>query len=71
MGLGLAFGAFFVALILLNSNEVEVNWVFGTWSTPLSLLVAISVLGGVLLDRFFILRRNRRQARAVKAAKKA
>lgn len=35
-----------VAFAVLNLDEVAVNWVFGTWSTPLILVIAISFLLG-------------------------
>jgi uncharacterized integral membrane protein len=50
-GLG-GLGAVFA---LLNLDEVDVNWVLGTWSTPLIVVIAISfVLGsgvGLLVGR--------------------
>jgi uncharacterized integral membrane protein len=37
----------------VNLDEVEVNWVLGTWSTPLVVVIAVSFLlgagGGFLL----------------------
>jgi uncharacterized integral membrane protein len=51
VGLG-ALGAVFA---VLNLDEVEVNWVLGTWSTPLIVVIALSfLLGagvGVLISR--------------------
>jgi uncharacterized integral membrane protein len=50
-GLG-GLGAVFAAL---NLDEVDVNWVLGTWSTPLIVVIALSfVLGagvGFLISR--------------------
>ena len=47
-----AFGGVFAAL---NLDEVEVNWIFGTWDTPLIVVIALSmVIGaglGVLVSR--------------------
>ena len=31
---------------VLNLDEVGVNWVFGTWSTPLIIVIGISFLFG-------------------------
>jgi uncharacterized integral membrane protein len=42
VGLG-GFGAVFA---VLNFDEVDVNWVFGTWSTPLIVVIALSFLLG-------------------------
>jgi uncharacterized integral membrane protein len=40
---------------VLNLDEVEVNWILGTWSTPLIVVIALSmVIGaglGILISR--------------------
>ena len=41
-GLGGVFAA-------LNLDEVEVNWILGTWSTPLIVVIALSMLVGAAL----------------------
>ena len=41
-GLG-GLGALFA---VLNVDEVDVNWILGTWSTPLIVVIAISILIG-------------------------
>jgi uncharacterized integral membrane protein len=35
-----------VLFAVLNFDEVQVNWVLGTWSTPLIIVIAISFLLG-------------------------
>lgn len=53
-------GALTVLLVifaLLNLGEVEVNWIFGTWSTPLTAVIAVGLIVGALIDRL-ILRRT-------------
>jgi uncharacterized integral membrane protein len=30
----------------LNLDEVEVNWILGTWSTPLIVVIALSMIVG-------------------------
>jgi uncharacterized integral membrane protein len=35
-----------VLFAVLNFEEVEVNWLLGTWSTPLIIVIAISFLLG-------------------------
>ena len=30
----------------LNLDEVDVNWILGTWSTPLIVVIALSMLIG-------------------------
>jgi uncharacterized integral membrane protein len=44
-GLG-GLGALFA---ILNIDEVDVNWVLGTWSTPLIIVIALSILVGAAL----------------------
>jgi len=50
-GLGGVFAA-------LNLDEVEVNWILGTWDTPLIIVIAISTLLGALLG--YLAARRRR-----------
>ena len=50
-GLGGVFAA-------LNLDEVEVNWILGTWDTPLIIVIAISTLFGGMLG-YFAARRRR------------
>jgi uncharacterized integral membrane protein len=45
----LAVGGLGAAFALLNLDEVEVNWIVGTWDTPLIIVVAISLLVGAAL----------------------
>jgi uncharacterized integral membrane protein len=41
-----ALGGVFAAL---NLDEVDVNWILGTWETPLIVVVALSMLVGAAL----------------------
>jgi len=41
----------------LNLDEVEVNWILGTWSTPLIVVIALSMLIGAALA-WLVLRRR-------------
>ena len=34
---------------ILNLDEVQVNWILGTWSTPLIVVIALSMLVGAAL----------------------
>jgi uncharacterized integral membrane protein len=52
-GLG-GLGALFA---LLNVDEVEVNWILGTWSTPLIIVIALSFLVGAAVG-FLVARRR-------------
>jgi uncharacterized integral membrane protein len=49
-GLGAAFA-------VLNVDEVDVNWILGTWSTPLIIVIALSLLLGAALG--FLVGRRR------------
>ena len=51
-GVGIAFAA-------LNVDEVEVNWLLGTWSTPLIVVIALSMVIGAGLG-FLVSRRRGR-----------
>lgn len=42
----LVLGGLGALFAFLNFEEVEVNWLLGTWSTPLILVIAISFLLG-------------------------
>lgn len=50
-------GGLTVAFALLNLNRVEVNWILGTWETPLIVVIGISLLVGGLFG-FAIARRR-------------
>jgi uncharacterized integral membrane protein len=50
-GLGVAFAA-------VNLDEVKVNWLLGTWSTPLIVVIALSMVIGSALG-FLVSRRRR------------
>ena len=41
----------------LNLDEVEVNWILGTWSTPLIVVIALSMVIGAALA-WLVLRRR-------------
>ena len=41
----------------LNLDEVEVNWILGSWSTPLIIVIALSMLIGAALA-WLVLRRR-------------
>jgi uncharacterized integral membrane protein len=50
-GVGIAFAA-------LNLDEVEVNWILGTWETPLIIVIAISMVIGAGLGYLATRRRS-------------
>ncbi|HEV3379300.1 MAG TPA: lipopolysaccharide assembly protein LapA domain-containing protein [Thermoleophilaceae bacterium] len=52
-----AVSALAAAFAVLNVDEVDVNWILGTWSTPLIIVIAISILIGAGLG--FLIGRRR------------
>jgi uncharacterized integral membrane protein len=46
---------------VLNVKEVEVNWIFGKSSTPLIVVIVVSLLVGMLLAHFGEQRSRRRR----------
>jgi uncharacterized integral membrane protein len=46
---------------VLNVKDVEVNWIFGKSSTPLIVVIVVSLLVGILLTHFAELRYRRRR----------
>jgi uncharacterized integral membrane protein len=42
----IALGGLAALFAVLNFDEVQVNWLLGTWSTPLIVVIAISFLLG-------------------------
>lgn len=46
---------------VLNVKDVEVNWIFGSFETPLIIVIAVSFLVGVLLTHFAELRSRRKR----------
>jgi uncharacterized integral membrane protein len=49
-----------IAFAVLNLDDVDVNWIFGTWSTPLIVVIVLCLIVGVLLGRFALGRGSRR-----------
>jgi uncharacterized integral membrane protein len=46
---------------VLNVKEVQVNWIFGKSSTPLIIVIVVSLLVGILLTHFAELRYRRKR----------
>jgi uncharacterized integral membrane protein len=42
---------------VLNLDQVEVNWIIGTWKTPLIVVVALSIVIGAVLGLLVARRR--------------
>jgi uncharacterized integral membrane protein len=60
-------GTFVVLAVLmtlfavLNIKDVEVNWIFGKSSTPLIIVIVVSLLVGILLTHFAEMRYRRKR----------
>jgi uncharacterized integral membrane protein len=50
-------GALAAIFAALNLDQVEVNWIIGTWETPLIVVVALSIVIGALLGLLVARRR--------------
>jgi uncharacterized integral membrane protein len=53
----LGLGGLAAAFAVLNVDEVDVNWILGTWSTPLIIVIALSIVTGAALG--FLVGRRR------------
>jgi uncharacterized integral membrane protein len=53
-------GAVAALFAAFNIDRVRVDWVIGSWRTPLILVIAVSMLLGALLDRALVYRARRR-----------
>jgi uncharacterized integral membrane protein len=62
-------GGLTVAFALLNTGDVEVNWILGTFSTPLIVVIVVSLLIGGLFG--FALGRRGRPGGGAKAARRS
>ena len=60
-------GGLAVAFALLNTDHVEVDWILGSWSTPLIVVIVVSLLVGALLG-FTLAKRAGRSGRAAARA---
>jgi uncharacterized integral membrane protein len=68
LGVAVGAGALAVLFAVLNFGRVKVNWIFGTWNTPLVLVIAVSFGLGILAGVFAWRRRTRtRQLRDEKS----
>ena len=55
---GLALAAVGVTFAAVNLDQVKVNWVLGTWRTPLIVVIALSIVIGAGLG--LLIARGRR-----------
>jgi uncharacterized integral membrane protein len=53
----LVLSALGIAFAAVNLDDVDVNWILGTWSTPLIIVIALSMVIGAGLG-FLVARRR-------------
>jgi uncharacterized integral membrane protein len=58
---GVILGAVGLAFALVNLGNVNVDWIVGSAHSPLILVIAVSVLIGVGLDRVLVRRARKRK----------
>ena len=64
---GLSIGALVAVFAVLNLDEVQVNWIVGTVSTPLIVVIGITFLLGAVLGWIAHAARGRRRRRERRA----
>lgn len=52
---------------VINLDKVEVNWLIGSWQTPLILVIVLSMLLGAGLDRLLVRRARKRKRERTRA----
>jgi uncharacterized integral membrane protein len=58
----LVLGGLLAVFALLNTDKVEVNWILGTWETPLIIVIVVSLGLGVATG-YLLARRGARAKR--------
>lgn len=53
-------GGLITLFAVLNFDDVDVNWLFGTWSTPLIIVIVICFAAGMAVDRVLVRRSRKR-----------
>jgi lipopolysaccharide assembly protein A len=53
---------------VINLDDVEVDWLIGSWQTPLIVVIVISMLLGAGLDRLLVRRARKRKLERRRAA---
>ena len=64
---GLSIGALVAVFAVLNLDEVQVNWIVGTVSTPLILVIGITFLLGAVIGWIAHAARGKRKRRERRA----
>jgi len=54
-------GVLAVVFAVINLEEVEVDWLIGSWQTPLIVVIVVSMLLGAGIDRLLVRRARKRK----------
>jgi uncharacterized integral membrane protein len=54
-------GVLAAVFAVINLGKVEVDWLVGSWQTPLIVVIAVSMLLGAGLDRLLVRRARKRK----------
>jgi uncharacterized integral membrane protein len=54
---------------VINLDDVEVDWLVGSWQTPLIVVILISMLLGAGLDRLLVRRARKRKRDAARTSR--
>jgi lipopolysaccharide assembly protein A len=54
-------GGIAAVFAVINLDDVEVNWLIGSWQTPLIVVIVLSMLLGAGLDRLLVRRARKRK----------
>jgi uncharacterized integral membrane protein len=57
---GAALGGLALVFALINLSDVKVDWIIGSAHSPLILVIVVSVLIGVAIDRIAVIRARKR-----------
>jgi uncharacterized integral membrane protein len=68
VGAAVVLTALVTVFALANLHEVDVNWILGTWSTPLIIVIGICFALGMGVDRALVKRAKSRKAKARRAS---
>lgn len=60
-GVLVALAVLMTLFAVLNVKQVEVNWIFGKSSTPLIIVIVVSLLVGIVLTHFAEMRYRRKR----------
>ena len=60
-------GGIAAVFAVINLDDVEVDWLIGSWQTPLIVVIVVSMLLGAGLDRLLVRRARKRKREAARA----